>query len=180
LGCQALIRFVVKRKKQVFAYTLAAVILITYFLFQTNFVYEVAGTQSWSVPLSGYRMDKVALTNYEGYIDHQDAFSAQWLSMNVDVEHTQIYSDFASKRIVLVSYGQIYSTRIIEWTNTTQFISNSMLYLSTLTLVHGQVAGAADQMWNFTDLSGQLSFMNRVYSNGGSEVYMSMLNTTKP
>ena len=62
-------KFVLKHEKTIVVSLLVVAVLVPYFLFQTNFVYQVAGTDSWSIPLSGYRMDPVRLYGDYGYID---------------------------------------------------------------------------------------------------------------
>ena len=69
-----------KRKKELTFLVLVVLVLVPYFFFQTNFAYEVAGQQSWSVPLSGYRMDPLQLYGSDGYIDTFSVYGAKWVS----------------------------------------------------------------------------------------------------
>ena len=55
---------------------LLSVLLIAYFLFQTNFVYEVAKSESWSLPLSAYRMSSMRLYAGYYYIEGEDLSGA--------------------------------------------------------------------------------------------------------
>ncbi|MEM2144291.1 MAG: DUF2206 domain-containing protein, partial [Candidatus Jordarchaeaceae archaeon] len=59
VGCKALAIFLSKRRFQLIVSLLAVIVIIPYFLFQTNYVYEVSGSESWSVPLSKYRLHKI-------------------------------------------------------------------------------------------------------------------------
>jgi hypothetical protein len=60
--------YLAKRRRQVLLRCLCGACLFI-FLFQTNFIYEVAGTESWSIPLSGYRMDPTQLYGSFGFLE---------------------------------------------------------------------------------------------------------------
>jgi uncharacterized membrane protein len=169
LGAEFLVGFVFKRKKEVWASILLLIVLVPYFLFQTGFVYEVVGDESWSMPLSKYRMDKVRLS-YMGLVDEQSVFGAQWMSKNIDTRHTQIYADSISRYKVLTSYGLIYESHISVLSNTTKVAMNGVVYLSRLNTIYGIIAGSS-HAWNSTEFSPLFGDMNKVYSNGGSEIY---------
>ena len=169
LGVEFLVRFVFKRKKEIWASILLLIVLVPYFLFQTGFVYEVTGSESWSMPLSKYRMDKVRLY-YMGFVDEQSVFGAQWMSENIDVKHAQIYADGVSRYKVLTSYGMIYEGDINVLSNTTILATNGTLYLSKLNVFYGKIVGT-NYIWNSNEFSSLFNEMNKVYSNGGSEIY---------
>jgi len=176
LGCEALIRFLAKQKKQLYVPILTAIILVPYFLFQTGFVYEVTGAKSWSVPLSKYRMDKVLLYYDYGYVDEKSVFGAQWMSKNLDTEYMQIYVDEVSRYKILTSYGMIRDTapNVKVLSNTTLLTINGTLYLSQLNIVHGIIVSDKHYTWNSSELYPHLNDMNKIYSNGGSEIYINM------
>ncbi|MHA1834037.1 MAG: DUF2206 domain-containing protein [Candidatus Baldrarchaeia archaeon] len=169
LGAEVLVRFLSKRKAHIFTAILLLCVLIPYFLFQTGFVYEVTGSESWSIPLSKYRMDPLRLYGSFGYIDAYSAPGAQWLSKNVDVVNSQLYADGASRNYVLTAYGMIYRGYVNGLSNTTKVAGDGVVYLSTLNVVYGKIVYG--RVWNTSELSFVFKDLNAVYSNGGSEVY---------
>lgn len=181
IGYETCINFLrrihIMRKTQFQASILMTVILVAYFLFQISFVYEVVGDRSWSIPLSMYRMDKTQLFGWGGYVDEQGVLGAQWLSRNVDVKNTELYSDAASLSYALRSYGGTYQGNI--WTNTSEITGGGVLYLSPLNVVYGKIYDS-NIVWNYSELSNQLEFLGKIYSNGGSEVWSSSMNVTNP
>lgn len=170
LGCQTLISFVVKNKKQIRTYTLATIILIAYFLFQTNFVYEVAGTESWSVPLSLYRM---GATSYSmGYTHEQDVFGAYWLSENVVAKNVSIYADALSRNRILTSYAMIFRGEVEVLDTYIGTVDNKLIYLNLLNVVYDEFGYHGEETLNSSVIAPTLQKMNKIYTNGGSEVYI--------
>jgi uncharacterized membrane protein len=93
-GAGFFVKLVSKRRKRQLVYILLLLVMVPYFLFQTNFVYEVAKGDSWSVPLSGYRMNSVRLYSHFGFTNTHNVYGAQWVSNHVDFSNTaQLYSD---------------------------------------------------------------------------------------
>ena len=80
---QVFCKSVFKHEKTIVVSLLIVAVLVPYFLFQTNLVYEVAKTESWSISLSGYRMNPIQLYGFFGFIDSYSAHGAQWVSANV-------------------------------------------------------------------------------------------------
>jgi len=170
LGAEFLVKLMSKRRTEIGASVLLLIVLVPYFLFQTGFVYEVTGSESWSLPLSKYRMDAVSLRGHMGYFDESDVFGALWVSRNVDVENSQIYADGVSRNNVLTIYGMIYRGYVLELSNVTIVANNGIVYSSTLNVVDGLIASAG-RLWNSSELSFIFDNLNTVYSNGDSEVY---------
>jgi len=162
IGMWSFVRLLLKREKKILVSLLVIAILVPYFLFQTNFVYEVSGTDSWSIPLSGYRMNPVRLYGDYGYIDSYSANGAQWVSVNVPYQYNLIGDNglFTS----LTAYGLIYRGYVTGLTNTTVLRSGEYLYLSyfTFNLNKSLINETIQPVINQKDL---------IYSNGGSEVY---------
>jgi hypothetical protein len=151
-----------KRRKQVVFVALVLGVLVPYFLFQTNFVYEVTGATSWSVPLSGYRMDPTQLYGNYGYIDTWSVDGALWVSHNVPYEYN-LAADNAIYT-ALPAYGLIYRGYMTPLSNTTYLRSGEFIFLSyvTINFEHQTSNGTFPRVLNQTSI---------VYSNGGSEVY---------
>ena len=104
--------FLFKRKKELMFVVLTVAVLVPYFLFQTNFVYEVAGTQSWSVPLSGYRMSPVQLYGHYGAMEPFSVSSVQWIAKYAPYEYN-LAADNALYTAV-PAYGLIYRGYVSE------------------------------------------------------------------
>jgi len=169
MGAMFMFSLLSKRKEEIRVSILLLIVLIPYFLFQTNFVYEVTGSDSWSVPLSKNRMSPLRLYGHYGYIDSYSVFGAQWLSKTIDVEHTQIYADSASGRNVLTAYGMIYLGDVITLSNVTKILVNDIVYLSPLNTVEGIIVGEF-YLFNSSELS-YLNDVNKIYANGECEIF---------
>jgi uncharacterized membrane protein len=136
--------------------------LVPYFLFQTNFVYEVTGTPSWSIPLSGYRMDPIQLYGDLGLIDTWSVHGAEWISKYVPYEYNLVADN--SFYTALPAYGHVYHGYMRELTNTTVLESGEFAFLSYISINYEPLTsnGTYYRVLNETSI---------VYSNGNSEVY---------
>jgi uncharacterized membrane protein len=169
VGAEFIVKLLSKREKELAVSALLLIVLVPYFLFQTGFVYEVTGSDSWSIPLSGYRMSALRLYGHVGYTDAYSVFGAQWISNNVVAGYTQIYADIPSRLSELRIYGMVYTGYVEIVSNTTEVKPNGIVYLSPLNIIEETTVGAG-LLWN----SSELHFLNdlsKIYSNGGSEVY---------
>ncbi len=162
VGIWLLAQVLAKHRKQAVLSVLVVLVLVPYFLFQTNFAYEVAGSESWSIPLSGYRMDPIQLYGYYGYIDTYSVHGAEWVSANVPYENN-LYGDNAIYTS-LTAYGLVYRGYVHELTNTTALHGGEFAFLSYISLNYEQLTsnGTLPRLLNQTDV---------IYSNGGSEVH---------
>jgi hypothetical protein len=151
-----------KHRTGVVVSAIIVILLVPYFLFQTNFAYEVTGSQSWSVPLSGYRMDPIQLYGFYGYIDGYSVYGARWISADVPYQ----YNIFADNALFtsLTAYGLVYRGYVGELTNTTTFKGGEFAFLSYISINYEPETsnGTLPRLLNQTDV---------VYSNGNSEVY---------
>jgi uncharacterized membrane protein len=172
LGAEAIVNVISKRNMELKVSVLLLLVLVPYFLFQTYFVYEVTGSDSYSVPLSKHRMNSLRLHGKLGYTDAYSVFGARWLSNNVAVGHSQIYSDYYSRGHELRGYGLVFVGYVEVLSNVTEVEPSGVLYLSSLNIIEETVAGSR-YVWNISEISF-LSNLNMVYSNGGSEVYKNM------
>lgn len=167
LGAKFVIKLISKREKELGVSTLLLIVLVPYFLFQTNFVYEVVGSESWSIPLSGYRMNGYKLYSHSGYMDVWSVFGARWMRKNVDVQQSKVYADYSSIQ-VLITYGSIYGGYIVPLSNTTRISANGTIYLNRLNTVHKLVV-AQYYVYPLDELTF-LDDMNKIYTNGASEI----------
>lgn len=168
LGAEFITRFLPLRKKEFAVSALLLLVLVPYFLFQTELVYEVVGNDSWSVPLCGYRMDSLRLYGRFGYIDAYSAYGAQWLSKNVNVENSALYADERAHANVLIMYGMIPGGYPLS--NTTIVADDGVVYLSTLNVVKEDIP-FKQFLFNTSEVSFIFDDLNTIYSNGGSEIY---------
>jgi uncharacterized membrane protein len=170
MGVEFIVNFLSKREKELAVSVLLLIVLVPYFLFQTGFVYEVTGSDSWSIPLSGYRMNALRLYVHYGYTDAHSVYGAQWLSKNVDVTNSGLYADASSRIYVLTIYGMIYRGYVNELSNVTKVADNGVVYLSTVNVVEGMIPFGR-LSWNSGELSFIFDDLNIIYANGGSEIY---------
>jgi uncharacterized membrane protein len=167
LGAEFLVQLISKRPVKIGASILLVAILVPYFLFQTSFIYGITGVQSFSLPLSKHRMDAFFLRWNLGYFDDSEVVGALWMSRDANVASPKIYADAASNGL-LVSY--VYTGDIEILSNVTMLQQNSLVYLNKANLVEN-VALGPNYMWNTTSISQTLDFADKVYSNGGCEIY---------
>jgi len=168
IGCLFFLEFTTNTKRKLYSSVLITALLVTYFLFQTNFMYEVTGSQSWSLPLSRYRLGSRLHTEF-GYVTTQEVTSAQWLSKHADTGDLVVYSDWHTFS-VLVSYGSIYREKLRALTNTTAIEAGEFVYLGELNTVYGIVVEIGESnSWNILDVLG-LQSLDTIYTNGNSEI----------
>jgi uncharacterized membrane protein len=150
-------------------------ILLLYFLFQTNFFYEVAGSESWSIPLSKQRLDPVLLHLDYGYIDESDIFGARWLVNSSDFTHTTLFAGGTSILSTLTVYGMIYRGDVNTIYKAITLPTNATIYLSRMNVVDGvMLIGPNINTLNVNDtsvISSILDNTNKVYTNGACEIY---------
>lgn len=161
VGIWMAVKFVTKKESTLLVSVLAIIILAPYFLFQTNFVYEAAGADSWSIPLSGYRMNPLRLYGEFGFIEDYSVAGAVWLHKSIPYQNN-ITADnglFTS----LTAYGLVYRGYVTELRNDTVLHPDEYIFLSYITIHYEH------QSWNGT-IAAMLNQTNVIYSNGGSEV----------
>jgi len=169
-GFIAKLAFKQDNRRKFVASILLVGILVPYFLFQSGFVYEITGNQSYSLPLGKNRMSSLFLRWRVGYFDDSEVISAIWLSKNVDPEVSHVYADAASAYGVLIGYGTVYNRYMEILSNVTFFYSDWIVYLNKPNVVDETVV-SLDYVWNITDISVTLDFSNKIYSNGYCETY---------
>jgi uncharacterized membrane protein len=162
IGMWTSVQFVFKHEKTILVSLLIVAVVVPYFLFQTNFAYEVAKTESWSIPLSGYRMDPLQLYGNYGYIDSYSVYGAEWVSSNVPYQNNIVADN--GLYTALTAYGLVYRGYVGDLTNDTVIHPGEFLYLSYITVNYENLT------WNGT-ISTVLNQTDLIYSNGGSEVY---------
>jgi uncharacterized membrane protein len=141
---------------------LAIIVFIPLFLFQTNFVFEVAKVQSYSLPLSMYRWNNLTLYGY--IVTPQEVDGAQWIPEYANMTNLFVYSDPTSQSNVLLSYGMILPGRIYILSNASRPTSeNDLVYLANVNLIN--------EIFNTSQIAPILANQNEIYSNGQCEIY---------
>jgi uncharacterized membrane protein len=167
IGSSWLLQLVFKRERKFVVAALLLTVLVPYFLFQTNFVYEVTGSPSWSLPLSGYRMNALQLYSSNGFVDAHSAYGAKWLSTNVNLNTSRLFADERTSVNILVFFGGIGAYPL---SNTTSVADHGVVYLGTMNVVGG-VFPFGRLSWNSSELSHIFSGLDVIYSNGDSVIY---------
>jgi len=108
-----------------------------------------------------------------------EAFSARWLS-EYSNKSFEIYADEVAKRQVLVSYGGTLSATENMLFNNTIIDHEAYIYLTHLNVVDGRMVGRKGQIWNVSDIFPLLKMESKIFSNGESEVYLSVVDLTNP
>jgi len=146
-------------------------VLILLLLFQSGFVYELTRVRSYSVALSGYRIDKVTLYDGLGYSNAFDVYGAMWLGSKIGDQQQAIYCDNNAKDGALLSYGLINYTLMKPLLNTTYtYPAGSYIFLRWVNVMESEVV-LSSLVWNTSDIANTLNEQNVVYSNGASIVY---------
>lgn len=153
-----------ERRVQIYSLAFITILLGSYFLLQTNFVYEVAGgTDSWSMPLSRFEVGARLYTNFS-YITEPDVSGALWLNRNRNDGNLTIYVDKTAV-YTLVGYGGFYISSLRDIENYIYLNGNDLLYLQELATVYNQTTGAS---LNIVTSKQPLSI---IYNNGYCLIY---------
>jgi uncharacterized membrane protein len=131
---------------------LVLVVLIPFFLFQTGFVYELTGEESWSLPLSGYRFDDRKLI-LMGVLRENEVFGARWLSAYQSVNNF-VYADLSCWN--LLTYGEV--KKII-------LSFNEPLSSGSYVFVRSSVS------FNSSSFMLDINETNVLYSSGSCEIF---------
>ena len=145
------------------AYLIILLVLIPYFLCVTGVMYNIFG-----VP-------RAIILNSEGeeqyarmYVHDQESYAAKWLSYHRSKD-VKIYTDYRGQ-MRLTSQGKISNKEIdlgllVEHKKTAGYI-----YLRYDNVIKGRLIGADFKYYNITEYSNIFD-KNKIYNNGGSEVY---------
>jgi len=142
---------------------LLLLILIPYFLCVTGVMYNIFG-----VP-------KAIILNSEGdqydqmYIHDQESYGAKWLKNNT-YETDKIYSDFYGTSR-LTSQGLIYSPKYFEiFAENERQNEDGYIFLRYKSVVNGKWLDRQSK-WHNIDFKEEFGKNNKIYTNGGSDVW---------
>lgn len=168
MGAEVFVKLVSKWREEFLVSILLLIVLVPYFLFQTSFIYEITGSESWSISLSGYRMGPKLYISFGFCTDHE-VLGAKWLSQYAGSRGVSVYVDTYS-RTSLVIYGMMPYSSMSRLSNATVVGENEFVYVGKLNTFYGKVFGV--DVWNFTSVQSLvLSDLSTVYSNGICEIY---------
>ena len=161
IGIWTFAKVVSRKERKLLVSILVIAVLVPYFLFQANFVYEVAKSDSWSVPLSKNRMSPLRLYGDNGYIDGYSVYGAEFVSKSIPYQNN-ITAD-NGLYTALTAYGLVYRGYVSELRGGIVLYPGQFMYLSYISINYEKL------YWNGSILP-VLNQTNIVYSNGGSEV----------
>jgi uncharacterized membrane protein len=160
-----------KGEKSSQAYFIILLVLIPYFLCVSDVAYNIAG-----VP-------RMILLNSEGeqydmlYVHDQESYGAKWINKSVNREKNKVYGDVYSN-MRLRSQGGIrsstYAKLLIEDKKDLKkgyIYLGYYIYLRYTGVVDKKLLDADFQWHNMTEYSHLFVEKNKIYNNGGSEVY---------
>lgn len=189
LGAEASFSFIARlfklasETRTVFMMALVPIVLMSFFLFENGFVYEVTGcAEPSSVPLSMERMKQSdhlqTKVGYElSHMDEQDVLSARWLAQVRD-PNMGVYSGRIPRTHVLPGYGMIFPAKQLYFPP--QIKGDAYIYLSRMNVVDdlllapnwAALAEEAPGIFAY-ETSELLPYLgDKIYTNGGSAIYM--------
>jgi uncharacterized membrane protein len=145
------------------AYFIILLILIPYFFCGAGVTYQAFG-----VPQS-------IILNSEGeyydtwYVHDQETYGAMWLK-EYNKDKTRIYTDFWG-RYRLISQARFLPNLVDRDSLCDHGKINGYIYLSYYNVVNGKLWSRGRTSYNLTEYRDTFVGMNRIYNNGGTEVY---------
>jgi hypothetical protein len=162
-----------KRKTEIYSLILMTLVLGSYFLFQTNLIYEVTGSESYSLSLSRYRLDSRLYSEFL-YVTGSQVSGAKWLSQNTLKSNLVVYADI-SVGLNLVAYGEIYKGNVNLLDSSTLPQHGQFVYLAELYTVYHEFE-YNNRIYNASDLS-TLQPLSVIYNNGFCEILTATIAT---
>jgi len=158
-----------------------SVFFAVFLLFNSGWVYEVMKDHPGSVSLSQnwikeYGDTKIKAGFYDGYVPEQNIVSITWLSKMANKEDIKIYTG-ETHPSQIVGYATIPLNCIHELSNTSETDRDAYIYLGYLNVVDGIVVSCETELleeifyYNTTEILPHLNKINKIYTNGGSEIY---------
>ncbi|MFC1918748.1 DUF2206 domain-containing protein [Chloroflexota bacterium] len=175
----------ITRLLKVSVFSIISIYLSVFFLYQTGFVSELTQEIGSSVALNQesikrYSDDEGKVTLYSAVTPEQDVLSAEWLSLNRESQDL-IYATYSDIRVhSLLSYGMIPIANVPPLSKNTQAIpEHAYVYLQYLNVVEGigteiritPLRKVEKITYDINEVSHLYEAKNKIYTNGGSEVY---------
>ncbi len=152
-------------------------ILISYFLFNIGFIYELANEDPNSISLSQEKIAQYGNETrlgsfYSTIIPEQEVYSTRWLSQYGDSQ-VKIYADIIRRGQVLPAYGLLHEEDSFKYSLSDEYQpGDDYVYLGYLNVRYGLAPEVllAGNMWHISEIYPSLSSKNKIYTNGGSEI----------
>jgi uncharacterized membrane protein len=160
---------VLTKKFKVVCLLSTTILLVLFFAFQVGFVYKVTGDVPTSISLSMDHADKWTVFLNQLYITPQEVAASKWLGFHRD-NQTVVYGDSGSK--YLTSYGLISPNNVGFLDPSIQNSTGgpSYYFFGTFNLMENKVVGWSG-IWNLSDFSFVQDSADKIYSNGGSDIF---------
>jgi uncharacterized membrane protein len=169
LGGLGILNFIVRKrvKEKILISILVLCVLIPFFLIQTGFVYEITKEESYSLPLSSYRIDAMTITNM-GVLTETEVSGGMWLSKYANRNAT-VYADVTAGSIFVCTVLPI--PCLLYWGD--PLPSGDYVYLRNYNIASGKLFSTFGQSvsYNLTQTSPSLDDSDLIYSSGSCEVY---------
>jgi uncharacterized membrane protein len=151
---------------------LALIVLVVFFMFQSEFVYALTGDMTWTVEMSMYNPNRLSLS--EQFVWQGEVVGGQWITHCMAInDKSMVYSDAYSDSDVLTAFCSLDRGSIQVLSDKTPSVqSGSLIYLGWINIYLGTMVGQFYN-WKTTDISALLNNTDKVYSNGYCEVYQS-------
>ena len=149
---------------QVRAYLIILLVLIPYFMCTTGTMYRI-----FDVPRE-ITLNSEGVQYNASYIHDQGSYGAKWLGkIYAEQNSPRIYTDYYGA-IRLISQGEI-SPNIDQWSLVEHKKIAGYIYLRYYNVVDEKLMDGSGMEYNMTEYSDIFIERNRIYNNGGSEVW---------
>ena len=148
---------------------LATIALVSFFLFQTGFIYEVTSDVPTSISLSKNRMGNWTDYLNQLYIEPQEIGASRWF-LAYGNNDLFVFGDAGSKYVVsygLVPYQNFY---VLAPGVQDSIYASTYFYFGALNTEQKKVEGLYAQ-WNMSEFSFVSNDTSKIFSNNATEIY---------
>ena len=157
------IRFV-RNKREVHAYLIILLVLIPYFLCVSGVMYQVFGDpRAITLNSEGPQYDML-------YIHDQESYGMRWLGRLHAEEYNPIIYVAPYGGHGMISQAKISNGNYLSIAGDYE-IHGGSIYLGYYNIVKNKIVNSTDVVQNMTEYSDIFDEWNKVYSNGGSEIW---------
>ncbi len=167
------------------AVSLLGIYFVIFFLFETGVIWQLTERYLGSVSLSQENIKLLGNSQQKSYFyssvtPEQDVQSAKWLVTNM-FPGNGIYATYNDAQVhPLTSYGMTLFSSVSALSPTIDVLpDNSYVYLQYLNVVENigttfnssSLSGMTIRVFKISDISHLFAIKDKIYSNGGSEIY---------
>jgi uncharacterized membrane protein len=148
-----------------------ALLIVFLFLFQSGFIFALVGDIPVSASLTTDKSRVLEnLSLYDSYTFSDDVYGAKWVLANIS-NQSLIISDQTSALHVLRSYGLVSDVRVRVLSEDMKYVDrDAYIYLRSLNTINRIIEGEG-VTWILPENSSILVEANKIYSNGGCEIF---------